>query len=322
MPVDQYIGGVEHAILHLLYSRFFMNAISYQNPKLNITEPFEGLFTQGMVCHETYKDKNNNWVSPDEVITTNGKKYLKEDQEQEVIVGPSESMSKSKKNIIDPETIIKNFGADAVRLFIISDSPPEKDVQWSDQGIEASYKFIQKLWGLHNKLINQIKLNNQENRDDELDRITNDLIIKVEKNLEDFRYNKIVANIHEFYGSFSKKNLTLYSSKNLKENYQKILTVLLPIIPHFANECIQLLNLNEDIKWPSINAKNLISENINYVIQINGKTREVIKKEKDLSKDNLIKIIKANSKLNKYIENETPIKKVIFIPNKLINLIV
>ena len=322
MPVDQYIGGVEHAILHLLYSRFFMNAISYQNPKLNITEPFEGLFTQGMVCHETYKDKNNNWVSPDEVITTNGKKYLKEDQEQEVIVGPSESMSKSKKNIIDPETIIKNFGADAVRLFIISDSPPEKDVQWSDQGIEASYKFIQKLWGLHNKLLDQIKINNQENRDDALDLITNDLIYKVEKNLEDFRYNKIVANIHEFYGSFSKKNLSIYSSKNLKENYQKILTVLLPIIPHFANECIQLLGLKENIKWPSIDVKSLILENINYVIQINGKTREVIKKEKDLSKDNLIKIIKANNKLNKYIENETPIKKVIFIPNKLINLIV
>jgi len=322
MPVDQYIGGVEHAILHLLYSRFFMNAISYQNPKLNITEPFEGLFTQGMVCHETYKDKNNNWVSPDEVITTNGKKYLKEDQEQEVIVGPSESMSKSKKNIIDPETIIKNFGADAVRLFIISDSPPEKDVQWSDQGIEASYKFIQKLWGLHNKLLDQIKINNQENRDDALDIITNDLIFKVEKNLEDFRYNKIVANIHEFYGSFSKKNLSIYSSKNLKENYQKILTVLLPIIPHFANECIQLLGLKENIKWPSIDVKSLILENINYVIQINGKTREVIKKEKDLSKDNLIKIIKANNKLNKYIENETIIKKVIFIPNKLINLIV
>jgi leucyl-tRNA synthetase len=322
MPVDQYIGGVEHAILHLLYSRFFMNAISYQNPKLNITEPFEGLFTQGMVCHETYKDKNNNWVSPDEVITTNGKKYLKEDEEHEVIAGPSESMSKSKKNIIDPETIIKNFGADAVRLFIISDSPPEKDVQWSDQGIEASYKFIQKLWGLHNKLLDQIKINNQENRDDALDLITNDLIYKVEKNLEDFRYNKIVANIHEFYGSFSKKNLSIYSSKNLKENYQKILTVLLPIIPHFANECIQLLGLKENIKWPSIDVKSLILENINYVIQINGKTREVIKKEKDLSKDNLIKIIKANNKLNKYIENETPIKKVIFIPNKLINLIV
>jgi len=322
MPVDQYIGGVEHAILHLLYSRFFMNAISYQNPKLNITEPFEGLFTQGMVCHETYKDKNNNWVSPDEVITTNGKKYLKEDEEHEVIVGPSESMSKSKKNIIDPETIIKNFGADAVRLFIISDSPPEKDVQWSDQGIEASYKFIQKLWGLHNKLLDQIKINNQENRDDALDIITNDLIFKVEKNLEDFRYNKIVANIHEFYGSFSKKNLSIYSSKNLKENYQKILTVLLPIIPHFANECIQLLGFKENIKWPSIDVKSLILENINYVIQINGKTREVIKKEKNLSKDNLIKIIKANDKLNKYIENETIIKKVIFIPNKLINLIV
>ena len=145
MPVDQYIGGVEHAILHLLYSRFFMNALSYQNKNFNITEPFDGLFTQGMVCHETYKDENNNWVSPDEIITIDGEKYLNKNKKQKVIVGPSESMSKSKKNTIDPEKIIENFGADAARFFIISDSPPEKDVQWSDEGIEASYKFIQKL---------------------------------------------------------------------------------------------------------------------------------------------------------------------------------
>jgi leucyl-tRNA synthetase len=131
MPVDQYIGGVEHAILHLLYSRFFMQALSYNN-KLDITEPFKGLFTQGMVCHETYKDENNNWISPDEIISIDGKKILKNDTTKEVKVGPSESMSKSKKNTIDPENIINNYGADSARLFILSDSPPEKDVQWSE----------------------------------------------------------------------------------------------------------------------------------------------------------------------------------------------
>ena len=130
MPVDQYIGGVEHAILHLLYSRFFMQALSYQNPSFNILEPFEGLFTQGMVCHETYKDKNNNWISPDEIEVKNGKKVLKKNQTEEIKIGPSESMSKSKKNTIDPEKIIEMYGADSARLFILSDSPPEKDIQW------------------------------------------------------------------------------------------------------------------------------------------------------------------------------------------------
>jgi leucyl-tRNA synthetase len=122
MPVDQYIGGVEHAILHLLYSRFFMHALSYQNNHFDIKEPFSGLFTQGMVCHETYKDKNNKWVSPDELDTIDGKKFLKGSNEP-VKVGPSESMSKSKKNTIDPEKIINDYGADSVRLFILSDSP-------------------------------------------------------------------------------------------------------------------------------------------------------------------------------------------------------
>ena len=147
MPVDQYIGGVEHAILHLLYSRFFMQAISYKNNKFNHTEPFKGLFTQGMVCHETYKDSNNNWLSPDEVFSDDGKEfYNKKNPKEKIKVGATESMSKSKKNTIDPENIIKKYGADAVRLFILSDSPPEKDVQWSDQGMVSSYKFIQKFW--------------------------------------------------------------------------------------------------------------------------------------------------------------------------------
>ena len=153
MPVDQYIGGVEHAILHLLYSRFFVRAIGYKNKEINIKEPFKGLFTQGMVCHETYKDNKNNWVNPDEVETKDGKNFfLKSDESNKISVGPSESMSKSKKNTIDPEKMIELYGADAVRLFILSDSPPEKDVQWSDTGMMAAYKFIQKLFSLSEKI--------------------------------------------------------------------------------------------------------------------------------------------------------------------------
>ena len=322
MPVDQYIGGVEHAILHLLYSRFFMNALSYQNDNFNISEPFDGLFTQGMVCHETYKDENNNWISPDEITTIKGEKYLKSNKEKKIIVGPSESMSKSKKNTIDPEKIIKNFGADAVRLFIISDSPPEKDVQWSDEGIEASYKFIQKLWGLHNKIVNQITLNNSKNESENLDKVTNEFVYNVETNLEKFRYNKIIANFHEIFTSCSKINLQKYSSFNLKSNYLKILITMMPVIPHFANECIKLLNINENIEWPKIGKKTLIPDIIKYVIQINGKTRQVFEGKNNLTKDELINLIRQDSKLIKYINHDTKIKKTIFIPNKLINIII
>ena len=322
MPVDQYIGGVEHAILHLLYSRFFMNALSYQNKNFNITEPFDGLFTQGMVCHETYKDQNNNWVSPDEIITINGEKYLDKNKKQKVIVGPSESMSKSKKNTIDPEKIIENFGADAARFFIISDSPPEKDVQWSDEGIEASYKFIQKLWGLHNKIIKEIQLDRSENLNNDLTKTTNEFIYSVEKNLDNFRYNKIVANFHEIYSLYSKINFQNYSSSNLKDNYSKILIAMLPIIPHFANECLKLLNLTKNVKWPEIDTKSLVKDTIKYVIQINGKTRQLIEDASNLSENDLVNLIKKDTKLSKYIPEDSEIKKIIFIPNKLINIIV
>ena len=322
MPVDQYIGGVEHAILHLLYSRFFMNALSFKNENFNLKEPFEGLFTQGMVCHETYKDNNNKWVSPDEIITIDGEKYLKKNKNQKIKVGPSESMSKSKKNTIDPENIIKNFGADAVRLFIISDSPPEKDVQWSAEGIEASHKFMQKLWGLHNKIFNAIKINKLDVSNNELDKITDKILNKIEKNLENFRYNKIVANFHEIYFEFNKENLINYSAKNLKKNYLKILIAMTPVMPHFTSECLKLLGSIKEIKWPKIDEKNLIQDNVKYVVQINGKTRLIIQEKNNLSKEDLIIIIKQNQKINKYFEKNFKIKKVIFIPNKLINIII
>ena len=206
MPVDQYIGGVEHAILHLLYSRFFMQALSYKNDDFKLKEPFDGLFTQGMVCHETYKDQTNAWLSPDEVISEDGKKFYKKDNPSEkIIVGPTESMSKSKKNTIDPENIIKNYGADSVRLFILSDSPPEKDVQWSDQGMLASFKFVQKLWTLNSKILDKIKNNDQGGEGNDLTKFTNQLINKITQNLEKFHYNVIVANLYEMYNFLIKE---------------------------------------------------------------------------------------------------------------------
>jgi leucyl-tRNA synthetase len=320
MPVDQYIGGVEHAILHLLYSRFFMQALSFDNEKFNILEPFEGLFTQGMVCHETYKDHENNWVSPEEIETINGKKYLINDRSKEIKVGPSESMSKSKKNTIDPEKIISNYGADSVRLFILSDSPPEKDVQWSEEGIISSFKFIQKLWNLNLKFTKQIEQNYSDDDDRELDKYTNIFLKKITDNLDNFNYNKMVANLYEMYSFLFKQIDKKYTKKTLLNNFEKILITINPIIPHFSSECMNLLNL-EKMNWPKYDESQLIENKVRIVIQINGKKRGLIETDRDNSEQDLTKIINTDKTLKKYLDNQT-IKRKIFIKNKLMNIII
>jgi len=320
MPVDQYIGGVEHAILHLLYSRFFMQALSYQNEKFKVKEPFTGLFTQGMVCHETYKDQNNNWLSPEEVTSINGKKYLKDNTSVEVKVGSSESMSKSKKNTIDPENIIQSYGADSVRLFILSDSPPEKDVQWSEEGIISSYKFVQKLWSLHKKIIDEIKKEHNEDSSDNLIKFTNKLIKKISENLENFNYNILIANIHEMHSYMGKEINNKYSKKTLIENYTKILTLLEPVLPHLVNEAFKELGESK-ISWPNYDESLIIEDIITFVIQINGKKRGTFEVKTNSSENEILNKINQDDKLKKYL-NEKEIKKKIFVPNRLINIII
>jgi len=320
MPVDQYIGGVEHAILHLLYSRFFMQALSYQNEKFKVKEPFTGLFTQGMVCHETYKDQNNNWLSPEEVTSINGKKYLKDNTSVEVKVGSSESMSKSKKNTIDPENIIQRYGADSVRLFILSDSPPEKDVQWSEEGIISAYKFVQKLWSLHKKIIDEIKKEHNEDSSDNLIKFTNKLIKKISENLENFNYNILIANIHEMHTYMVKEINNKYSKKTLIENYTKILTLLEPVLPHLVNEAFKELGESK-ISWPNYDESLIIEDIITFVIQINGKKRGTFEVKTNSSENEILNKINQDDKLKKYL-NEKEIKKKIFVPNRLINIII
>jgi len=324
MPVDQYIGGVEHAILHLLYSRFFMRAISHKNDKFSITEPFESLFTQGMVCHETYKDKNNNWLNPHEVETKDGKKFfIKNQPNNQVIVGPPESMSKSKKNTIDPEQMMENFGADAVRLFILSDSPPEKDVQWSEQGMVAAYKFIQKFWLLNLKIIEKLKKSSNEKKqsgDLDLTKYTNQLIDKMSNNLNKFNYNVIIANMHETYNFLNKIIEKQFKKEILSENYKKILTVMSPIVPHIIHECLENLNFDVLQKWPTINKKMLDNESVIIVIQINGKKKGTIKIKKDVEEKTIMEQIKKDDKMRKNFENKK-ISKIFFVKNRLINIL-
>ena len=320
MPVDQYIGGVEHAILHLLYSRFFMQALSFKNDNFKLKEPFKGLFTQGMVCHETYKDQKNKWLSPDEIFSEDGKNFYKKGSPSEkVIVGPIESMSKSKKNTIDPESIIKNYGADSVRLFILSDSPPEKDVQWSDQGMLASFKFVQKLWILNKKILEKIKNNNETADDGNLSKFTNQLIFKITQNLEKFHYNVIVANFYEMYNFLIKEIEKPIKSVVLIENYIKILTLMNPFMPHLSNECLSSIKQKVD-NWPKVSKEDLIEENINFVVQLNGKKRALLNVKRDLDEESILKEILKNSETEKLLKNQR-IQKTIFVSNRLINII-
>ncbi len=232
-------------------------------------------------------------------------------------------MSKSKKNTIDPEDIINNFGADSVRLFILSDSPPEKDVQWSDQGMVASYKFIQKFWILHEKIKEKIKNKNTEkekiNKKD-LSKFTNLLIKKITANLDKFNYNVIIANLYETYNFLVKEIEKELDPKDLLDNYEKILKVINPILPHLSSECLEDINNKFNLTWPKIEDKYLVEENINIVVQINGKTRSLLELQKDISEKNLIEEVKKNIKLKKHIEGKS-ISKTIYIKNKLINLI-
>ena len=320
MPVDQYIGGVEHAILHLLYSRFFMQALSFEKESFISTEPFQGLFTQGMVCHETYKDENNKWLSPDEVFTKNGKDYFKIKDKEKILVGPSESMSKSKKNTIDPEKIMDQYGADAVRFFILSDSPPEKDVQWSEQGIIAAYKFVQKFWVLHQKIKEEINNTKRKSENIDLTIYTNKLIEKYTFSLEKFNTNVLIAYLHETY-NFLNKEISKLDIKDLKENYSKILVMMLPILPHLISECLKDIQKDKNLSWPLAEKKYLEDKYVNIVIQINGKKKSIIKTEKNLDEKILLENVKKDKKISSLLEKKSIFKHII-VKNKLINLIV
>ena len=324
--MNRHSTGIEIcAFGYLKDGKTYVNTTVREDQIYTLKEPFRGLFTQGMVCHETYKDINNNWLNPNEVSTNDKINYFKKDNPKEkVYVGPSESMSKSRKNTIDPEEIIENFGSDAVRLFIISDSPPEKDVQWSEEGIISTYKFIQKLWVMHNNIILKIKTNTlKASKNEDLERFTSLFINKVTLNLEKFRYNVIVANLYEMYNFLSKEIEKPIDSLLLKNNYLKILKIMTPLIPHFASECLSQISIDpiKEVNWPSSDKSFLERKTVNIVIQINGKKKEVLKLRNNISEDEIMEIILKNEKL-KSLFNEKEITKKIFVPNRLINLIV
>jgi leucyl-tRNA synthetase len=320
MPVDQYIGGVEHAILHLLYSRFFMRALGFKNEKFNFAEPFKCLFTQGMVCHETYKNEQGEWLYPEEVQKKLDGQVVEKKNMTKVIVGPKESMSKSKKNTVDPEEMINIYGADSIRWFILSDSPPSRDIQWSHEGVSAAFKFIQKLWNLNSEILKPKKKSSTSAEDIMLQKAVNKTIYNVTKNLENFQYNVVIANIHEIYNVFFQRisnNKT--SNKTLKNAWEKIIMLLNPLIPHFAHECCE--KIEKKFYWPDYNKKKFKEENCNIIIQINGKKRGIFKMPVDSKKNTIIEEAKKIENVSKYIKNTTILKS-IYLKNKLINFII
>ncbi len=330
MPVDQYVGGIEHAILHLLYSRFFTRALNVTK-KIKFKEPFSGLFTQGMVCHETFKSNEGEWLFPDDVYEQGGRYYLSKTNE-EVIKGPSESMSKSKKNVIDPEDIINQYGADTARLFMLSDSPPERDINWSTAGVNGAWKFTQKLWRTVSNC-SEIFHTNTNTKPKEL----NDRSIKLQKKvhqllkaitdgLENFQINVTVAKLHELTSEIASFNAQDDNEKLcLKEAINILIKVSEPIMPHLAEECWQQIGNSSSIieeKWPEVNYELIIEHECNMIIQINGKKRANITMPSDSSENEVFKNAINLSNIKSYIKKESLIKKKIFVPNKILNIVI
>ena len=274
LPVDQYIGGVEHAILHLLYSRFFTKALRDLN-YINLNEPFKGLFTQGMVTHRTFKNANNEWIEPGDIIRK--KDLLFDKNNSPVSTGKIEKMSKSKKNVIDPGEIINLYGADTARWFVLSDSPPERDLEWTETGVVASYKFINKIWDLFEK--STTYKNNLKETDQNSLKKFDKIINETSKNIEGFHFNKSVAKIYEYTNLLSSLILNKSIDKeDLSEIIEKLTIIIHPFIPHLSEEIWQGMGKKElcvSAKWPE--TKRIFEEDvIKMPIQINGKTRSLI----------------------------------------------
>jgi len=319
MPVDQYIGGVEHAILHLLYSRFFTLALK-DKFKFKFSEPFQNLFTQGMVCHPTFKTKAGNWISPEE-IKKKEDKYLLSNGE-EVIKGDSQAMSKSKKNVINPDEVIKNYGADATRWFILSDSPPDRDVQWSNEGISGAFKYIQKIWRTKSEISNY---KNQVVSDAEILKEFNKLIYEVTNLIEKLQMNVAIAKLYSFLNLI---NETIQNKKvnnnDLKNIFTKYLIIISVFAPHIAYECYENITGKNDLynqTWPKYD-KELMKDNKKsiIVVQINGKKRALLEADPNDNEENILKKSLKIKNIETILSSKK-IKNKIYIKNKILNIV-
>ncbi len=307
MPVGQYIGGVEHAILHLLYARFWTRALE-RIGKIGVKEPFTGLFTQGMVTHETYKDLAGNWLSPEDVsngiVTATG---------EAVTVGRIEKMSKSKKNVVDPGPIVDQYGADAVRWFMLSDSPPERDLEWTESGIEGCWRFVNRLWRITDAA------DGGDGSDKELDRRLHKAIAGIAADIEALGFNRAVAKIHELANAIEKAA----PSASRTAAARTLVRLVAPMVPHLAEEAWARLGesgLVADAAWPEHDPALLIDDEVTIAVQVNGKLRDTLTAPKGAPKDALERMALDSEKIVKLLEGATP-KKVIVVPDRLVNIV-
>jgi leucyl-tRNA synthetase len=324
MNVDQYIGGIEHAILHLLYSRFFARAMEKTGhlPKSAI-EPFNALFTQGMVTHEFYastKANRTTYYNPSEVIRTATGATLRSTGE-EITVGPIIKMSKSKKNVVDPEDIIDQYGADTARWFVMSDSPPERDVEWTAAGAEAAWKHLQRIWRIADEISS---VEDGAPAPDEalaLSKATHRAIDDVTKGIEGFAFNKAIAKLYEFTNTLQKSK----ASKTDKQAAMRVMAQLMqPMTPHLAEEVWALMGgegMVTTAPWPVVDPAMLVDDTITMPIQINGKRRSEIKVAKDLPKSEVEKLALADEAVIRALDGNAP-KKLIVVPGRIINVVI
>jgi leucyl-tRNA synthetase len=328
-PVDQYIGGVEHAVLHLLYARFFTRALS-KCGYTTIQEPFKALMTQGMVCHETYKDKDGKWLFPEDVIRQSGA-YVHALTKESVAVGSSEKMSKSKKNVVDPEHIIQEYGADVARFFVMSDSPPEKDLDWSEAGIQGVWRYLNRLWQCVHTACEFFKETDSfdlsSKKTEEAHRLVHKTIQYVTDDFDRYHFNKAIARMRELSNAIFELD-----PKNprevgvLKFALQTLCQLLAPIIPHMAEELWQILKTQDcrtilEAGWPKADAQFLQEETVTLAIQVNGKLRGELTVDKDATSDVIEKLVCALEVVQKYLQGAVP-KKIIVIQNRIVNVVI
>lgn len=320
LPVDQYIGGIEHAILHLLYSRFFLRAMKKAG-YVKIDEPFAGLFTQGMVCHETYKDPAGNWLAPDQIEKRDSGVFLKGTDEK-VSVGPSEKMSKSKKNVVAPETIIDTFGADTIRWFMLSDTPPERDIEWTEEGADACWKFVQRVYRLVTEAGELPPVGTPVSGASDLRRAVHRAIAAVTDDLAALRFNRAVAQIYTLANAIG--SATKAPGAERREALEALVQMIGPMMPHLAEDCWEVLGHKPFLAtapWPKADPALVVAQTVTIAVQVNGKLRGTIEIAPDTDKAEVEKVALAVDTVQRAMEGKAP-KKVIVVPNRIVNIVV
>ncbi|HEU5482277.1 MAG TPA: class I tRNA ligase family protein, partial [Sphingomicrobium sp.] len=311
LPVDQYIGGVEHAILHLLYARFWTRALNHMG-QLDMEEPFKGLFTQGMVTHETYRGSDGHWLAPDEILSGDDGK-LTDATGAPVTRGRVEKMSKSRRNTIDPEPIVDRYGADAVRWFMLSDSPPERDLEWSESGIEGAARFVQRVWRLASTETDG------EGPDEALERKGHRAIAAVGQAIEALQFNKAVAQLYELVTAIEKAK----PSQSRGEAIRTLVKLIAPMAPHLAEEAWEALGakgLVASAEWPQHDPALLVEDEVTLAVQINGKLRDTVTAPRGLDRAEAEALALASDKVRRLLDGASP-RKVIVVPDRLVNIV-